>query len=79
MHQLRHLLLDTELGPGATTARQQLLVRIAEALLAGGTPPPAVSLLAALLQEGLAWGGGLELEAVGEQDKASREPWLGSG
>ncbi len=54
LHQLRYLLLEAALTPDSAPAWRRLLVRVAEALLDGSTPPAAVPLLAALLQRGLA-------------------------
>ena len=72
LHQLQHLLLETPLLPASESAAawRQLLVRVAEALLDGSTPPAAVPLLAALLQRGLQRGGGLQ-QQVSELDKVS--------
>ncbi|KAL4425738.1 hypothetical protein ABPG75_009754 [Micractinium tetrahymenae] len=60
LHQLRYLLLEAALPPETAPARQQLLLRVAEALLDGSTPPAAAPLLVGWLQEGLqrAEGGG---------------------
>lgn len=73
LHTLRHLLLEAQLPPDAAAAWQQLIVRVAQALLDGSTPPAAVPLLAALLQQGLRrQQGGEEGELaarLSEQDK----------
>lgn len=58
LHTLRYLLLEAPLTPDSAPAWRRLLVRVAEALLDGSTPPAAVPLLAALLQHGLARQGG---------------------
>lgn len=67
LHQLRYLLLEAALTPDSAPAWRRLLVRVAEALLDGSTPPAAVPLLAALLQRGLARQGGEAAEGSGGQ------------
>lgn len=79
LHQLRYLLLEAQLPPETAAAWEQLLVRIAEALLNGSTPPSAVPLLAELLQQGLRRQGAEELAGVGEQDKARLVPMICRG
>ncbi len=63
---LRYLLLEAALPADTAPARQQLLLRVAEALLDGSTPPAAAPLLVGWLQEGLrrAEGGGQEAGPV---------------
>lgn len=53
LHQLRYLLLEAALPASTAPARQQLLLRVAEALLDGSTPAAAAPLLVGWLQEGL--------------------------
>lgn len=67
LHQLRYLLLEAALTPDSAPAWRRLLVRVAEALLDGSTPPAAVPLLAALLQRGLARQGGEAAEGAAGQ------------
>lgn len=71
LHQLRYLLLEAALPPETAPAWHQLAVRVAEALLDGSTPPAAVPLLAALLQQGLLRQGGKE--AGGQEEQADAE------
>ena len=77
LHQLRYLLLEAALTPDSAPAWRRLLVRVAEALLDGSTPPAAVPLLAALLQRGLArhtaeegeGAAGQQAGGIGDQDE----------
>lgn len=79
LHQLRYLLLEVALTPESTPAWRRLLVRVAEALLDGSTPPAAVPLLAALLQRGLARQGGEDEEGatggISKQDEVRVGPF----
>lgn len=76
LYQLRYLLLEAQLPPEAGAAWQQLLLRIAEALLNGSTPPAAAPLLATLLQQGLRRQGAEQLASVGERDQVGRRQRL---
>lgn len=69
LYQLQYLLLEAQLPPDTAAAWQHLLVRLAEALLTGSTPPAAVPMLATALQQGLRRQGAEELTAVSERDK----------